>query len=78
MYRTANQEESDESDPSALHRGPVCPVGTYFPYNDRRSIHYLLLSFKGTLQIPWCIRAKVANFHTLYIYFVSAVGKLEK
>ena len=29
----------------ASHRGPVRPVGTYFPDNDRRSIHYPLHTF---------------------------------
>ena len=35
-----NKSLQDESDPSTSCPGPVCPVGTYFPECDRRSIHY--------------------------------------
>ena len=40
-----------KQDTSALRRCPVCPVGVYFPDNDRRSIHYpyLCIGFIGLL-----------------------------
>ena len=46
-----NKSLQDGSDPSALCRGAVRPVGTYFPDNDHYSIHYTLLIACGVTDL---------------------------
>src|SRR4029434_7103338 len=50
-----------KQNPSASRRGAVRPVGAYFPDNDRRSIHYPLLT-PGSIARSLTILSLVRRF----------------